>query len=240
MLQFRCPELPNTVQVGYLYFNVKQYIPQPLRCFKCNRFGHVAANCRNKERCAKCGNDNKTISCNIDVLRCVNCNGNHSATSKECPRYINEAQVLKVKVEKKITYAEACKQCANISSNNGTSAGYPTWQDAKQFPALPRGNGASPVATRHIPAIQEQPCNESLPSQEEHQVQSQTMDKVDFANNFMFGTPVYFVAFLAEVISLTLGAKDKTKTIDIYNVISQSVGKHLGIPIEPEQLKSMI
>ena len=219
---------------------MKQYIPQPLRCYKCKRFGHVAANCRGKERCAKCGNDHKTISCDNGVLRCVNRNGNHSATSKECPRYIKEAQVLKVKVEKKLTYAEACKQCANISSNNGTSAGYPTWQDAKQFPALLCGNGASPVATRHIPAIQEQPCNESLPSQEEHQVQSQTMDKVDFANNFMFGNPIYFVAFLAEVISLTLVAKDETKTIDIYNVISQSVGKHLGILIEPEQLKSMI
>jgi len=38
-----------------LNFKTKQYIPKPIRCFKCNRFGHVTIYCEGKERCSKCG-----------------------------------------------------------------------------------------------------------------------------------------------------------------------------------------
>ena len=56
LLHFDCPDLPPQVQLGYLKFNVKQYIPMPLRCFKCNRFGHIAEKCRGLE--AKIGVQN--------------------------------------------------------------------------------------------------------------------------------------------------------------------------------------
>jgi len=53
-LQFCSPQLPTEVRVGYLLFKVKSYIPKPLRSFNCNRFEHVAVNCRGKKRCSNC------------------------------------------------------------------------------------------------------------------------------------------------------------------------------------------
>ena len=41
-LQFTTADLPSEVKLGYMLLHVKQYIPRPLRCFKCNRYGHVA------------------------------------------------------------------------------------------------------------------------------------------------------------------------------------------------------
>ena len=39
-------ELPIRVQMGYISYLVREYIPPPLRCYKCQRFGHVATQCR--------------------------------------------------------------------------------------------------------------------------------------------------------------------------------------------------
>jgi len=41
-LQFFTADLPGEVKIGYLFFRVKQYVPRPLQCFNCNRYGHVA------------------------------------------------------------------------------------------------------------------------------------------------------------------------------------------------------
>jgi len=46
LLQFQEEMLPTRVKVGFMSFQVRPYVPPPLRCFKCQRFGHVAAICR--------------------------------------------------------------------------------------------------------------------------------------------------------------------------------------------------
>ena len=63
--------------------------------------------------------------------------------------------------------------------------------------------------------------------------------QIDSAINFMFSNPIYFVAFLTEVINQTLLATKTNKEIDIYQIISDSAGKQTGIPIDVEQRKSL-
>ena len=87
LLQFDSTNLPRTVDIGYMRFNIKQYIPQPLRCYKCNCFGHISANCRGKERCSKRGGEHKFNNCEASTMKYVNYNGNRTAASKSCPRY---------------------------------------------------------------------------------------------------------------------------------------------------------
>lgn len=41
-------EIPSRVQMGYISYAVREYIPPPLRCFKCQQYGHVASQCRGK------------------------------------------------------------------------------------------------------------------------------------------------------------------------------------------------
>ena len=77
-------------------------------------------------------------------------------------------------------------------------------------------------------------------AQQNCEIQTQSMDDIDFCNNFMFGNPIYFIAFLTEVINRTIMATKADKGVNIYEIITESAGKRMGIPIDIEQLKSMI
>ena len=50
-LTFRTPELLKTIKVGYLRVKIPLYVPTPLRCFKCQKFGHIRERCKEKENC---------------------------------------------------------------------------------------------------------------------------------------------------------------------------------------------
>ncbi|XP_041377291.1 uncharacterized protein LOC121389706 [Gigantopelta aegis] len=104
ILTFNVPTLPQSVKAGYLNIPVEPFIPNPLRCFKCQRFGHGQNTCSGKLTCALLDHDSKT--CKNDVL-CLNCKGNHCAYSRECPRWKLEKRVQQVKVQNKITFMDA-------------------------------------------------------------------------------------------------------------------------------------
>ena len=55
ILTFNSSKLPDEIKIAYMKCKVKPYIPQPLRCFKCQMFGHGSKNCLNVAVCAKCG-----------------------------------------------------------------------------------------------------------------------------------------------------------------------------------------
>lgn len=57
LLTFEGNILPARVFIGCLSFLVREYQRPPLRCFKCRRYGYVAASCRGNRLCAKCGGD---------------------------------------------------------------------------------------------------------------------------------------------------------------------------------------
>jgi len=40
ILTFGLPVLPTSVKIGFLRVKVDAYIPNPLQCFKCQRYGH--------------------------------------------------------------------------------------------------------------------------------------------------------------------------------------------------------
>jgi hypothetical protein len=54
ILTFSAPTLPPHIHAGYLHCPVRPYIPNPLRCFKCQRFGHSKLSCRGSTTCARC------------------------------------------------------------------------------------------------------------------------------------------------------------------------------------------
>ena len=105
-LTFATPTPPSKIRIGYLEVPVSPYIPSPLRCFKCQRLGHTSKRCTNSDICAKCGHDIHENDC-IHPEFCVNCKGNHPSSSKKCPKWIEESQIQRVKVEKKCSFTEA-------------------------------------------------------------------------------------------------------------------------------------
>ncbi|GBL87509.1 hypothetical protein AVEN_165130-1 [Araneus ventricosus] len=111
ILTFSTPELPKSIKAGYLSCPIKPYIPNPVRCFKCQKFGHSQQACRsNSEICAKCsvaGHDSS--DCISDEIKCRNCEGDHPAFSKSCPRWILEKEIQATKIRKNISFVEARK-----------------------------------------------------------------------------------------------------------------------------------
>lgn len=99
-------DLPDRVSLGFQSFKVHKYIPRPIRCFKCPRYGHVASTCRGSRRCSKCGEDHDFLYCTNDILCCL-CGGKHSAAFKGCQKYKDAFEINKVKLNKNVSYAEA-------------------------------------------------------------------------------------------------------------------------------------
>lgn len=122
VITFKGSVLPPSVYYGYLRFSVKLFIPSPIRCFNCQKYGHPAKYCyKEVPRCSRCGGNHDVKLCEsiIEVDTCVNCKGNHKTASKECAFYKEAVTVVKVKVEKKITYAEAARLVKNKSTRQG-------------------------------------------------------------------------------------------------------------------------
>ena len=55
IITFKATSVPKHIKIGYLHVPVEIYIPNPLRCFNCHKFGHSKNACKGTEICAKCG-----------------------------------------------------------------------------------------------------------------------------------------------------------------------------------------
>ena len=72
--------------------------PQVTQCYKCQGFNHIAKDCKNAQKCLRCAGAHKSTECpdkNKDSLKlkCSNCNGEHVASSKECPKFRDQIKV---------------------------------------------------------------------------------------------------------------------------------------------------
>jgi len=98
ILTFNTDTAPAHLNVGYLCVKVDRYIPNPLRCFKCQKFGHSSRLCRNDAVCHRCGGKHTEEYCN-NAAKCTNCSGPHGASTRECPVWLREKEVQRVKAE---------------------------------------------------------------------------------------------------------------------------------------------
>ena len=105
-LTFNKTTLPEHVTIVYQRIKVKLYVPKPLQCYKCYKFGHPSSKCKGKQVCGRCGYDDHVGACPHPPL-CPNCKGEHAPNSKTCPKYKEEHLIKQVMVEKKISFKEA-------------------------------------------------------------------------------------------------------------------------------------
>lgn len=57
LLTFSSTSVPSHVYIGPYRTAVSLYIPNPLRCFKCQKFGHGKGQCRGKLFCFRCSEE---------------------------------------------------------------------------------------------------------------------------------------------------------------------------------------
>ena len=79
-LTFSAVKVPDRVHIGYETATVRPYIPNPLRCFKCQLYGHHGNSCRSPlDYCGKCAAEgHRSDDCISLVYKCRNCEGAHS------------------------------------------------------------------------------------------------------------------------------------------------------------------
>ena len=151
-------EAPFSVKIGFLSFKTKVYIPNPTRCYQCNKYGHVAQNCRGSLSCPKCGGPHNFTDCSVEDLKCSNCGGSHSASDKSCPTFLKNKDIVIIKHQNRIPYSEALKidknhvtnttvhagtlklPLGNVSCATHVQASAPALQDSNHFPDMPPSN----------------------------------------------------------------------------------------------------
>ncbi|GFV06948.1 CCHC-type domain-containing protein [Trichonephila clavipes] len=107
ILTFSTPDLPQTVKMAYIRCPVRPYIPNPLRCFQCQRYGHSKNVCRGQPTCPRCGESGHDSADCKKKEQCLNCKGEHPAYSRSCPTWITEKEITAVKIKENISYPEA-------------------------------------------------------------------------------------------------------------------------------------
>ena len=80
-LTFGSPELPKEIMVGYLKVKVALFVPNPMCCFNCNKFGHTSQCCKVAAKFMDCGKDKHEGQYEGHKL-CSNCNGDHASSAK--------------------------------------------------------------------------------------------------------------------------------------------------------------
>ena len=110
LLEFQNLVLPDKIKIGYMSFPVKSYVPPLLRCYRCQRYGHIAMACKGKQRCAKCGGEHRFEDCGDNVQgKCWNCGGQHNVAYGGCEVRKRAVEIQQVKTVNNISYAEAVK-----------------------------------------------------------------------------------------------------------------------------------
>ena len=199
LITFEGEKLPEKVYLGYMCYDVRAYVPPPLRCFKCQKFGHIAAVCKGKKRCSRCGGEHDYGECEEGAkVKCCNCGGEHSAAYGGCEASKKAQEVQKVKVVQGISYAEAVKKVSEE---------------------------AQIVAQKRQETRNERPVQQQAVAQMRQEARKcEACDKVK--EETMIVNKNDFVMFMAEVINLAIQARSRTERIKI---VVQTAVKYLDV-----------
>ena len=110
VLTIKGQTIPKRINIGYLKKETRSYIPNPQRCFQCQKFGHTKNSCKGKAVCAGCGEEGHNLDDCKNDPKCVNCQGDHVAISRDCPKWKIEKDIVTLKYTEKISFADARKR----------------------------------------------------------------------------------------------------------------------------------
>ncbi len=121
ILTFNKSSLPKSIKAAYMHIPVEPFIPSPLRCFQCQKFGHGQNSCSHKPVCARCSLEgHKDTDCPELQPKCVNCCGEHPAYSRQCPEWNKQQSIVRIKTERSVSFNEAKHIYSQQSSSVST------------------------------------------------------------------------------------------------------------------------
>ena len=121
-MTFEGEELPEFTYMGWRRFRVQTYIPDPIRCYNCQHYGHKAISCNQQEKCPICAGKHNAKNCDKvgkepearfqrSDTKCAN-GGEHPASYRSCPKYKTAKEIIKIQATAptRISYAEAARR----------------------------------------------------------------------------------------------------------------------------------
>ena len=121
LLDFNTPQLPKSVQVAWMNVEVEEYIPNPLRCFNCQQFGHHKSRCSKPATCVRCGLPAHEENPCSNTPSCVNCHEPHPSSDRKCKIFLFEKDVISTRNQLKISFPQARKIVAERTQTNTTT-----------------------------------------------------------------------------------------------------------------------
>lgn len=252
VLTFNLYNLPNVIDVAWYKVKVKTYFPNPMRCRNCQLLGHTKNKCSNQASCDIC-NLPPHDSTKCTRVQCANCRDEHPSSDKNCPRYIQQKEIIKTldkcsfgaakrKYEINIksntipdnlqTFSEIIKETDNL--NNQT-----TKIQQKRNATSPKPKKIVKKLSRRNSLSSSSNENENIPST------SNTVKKSKTINSTSNSTTTNISSSQPKIISTTTVQKEPTKqnteslTIDtdsdIINEVSSPLGKITQTLIDKEQ-----
>uniref|UniRef100_A0A034V434 Nucleic-acid-binding protein from mobile element jockey n=1 Tax=Bactrocera dorsalis TaxID=27457 RepID=A0A034V434_BACDO len=109
LLTFNLYHLPSKIDIAWCKVLVRQYIPLPMRCKSCQLLGHTKNYCKRSPLCANCSLPPHSPS-DCERTFCANCAQPHPSSSKECPKFLQSKEIIKIKTIDKCSMGEAIKK----------------------------------------------------------------------------------------------------------------------------------
>lgn len=107
ILTFNMCSLPESIDAGFHRCKVKLYIPSPLRCMNCLRFGHKKDKCTGNGVCANCAGLLHTNQPCTAKVTCASCGGDHHTLDRTCPVYLDELEIQRIRTVEKLPIRDA-------------------------------------------------------------------------------------------------------------------------------------
>ncbi|KAF2356790.1 hypothetical protein FHG87_012454 [Trinorchestia longiramus] len=146
---FNTTTLPQFVRIGYQQYRVSTYIGKPWQCFRCQRLGHNAVNCRAAPRCVVCSGAHNSRECPSPSTRsCCNCSGNHTANYGGCPKIRQAREVEKIRQIQKLSYRDAARQVLHAG---GTSLVQPHSDQTLNISMVSQSGGKDQYSSKAQP-----------------------------------------------------------------------------------------
>lgn len=124
VLSFHGTVLPTHVYFGVLRIPVSAYYQSPMICFNCGAYGHTGRSCQQGAICLYCSQTHslaKGEKC-TNPPHCLHCLNGHAVTSRDCPKYKTEVNVIRLKVDRGISFPEARRIYADETKNKTFSS----------------------------------------------------------------------------------------------------------------------
>ena len=134
---------PQVTYLKYTILKTRLFYPNPMRCHKCFKYGHLNMRdrpCAQQPICGKCGGiyhlNNPTEKC-TNSTNCSNCNGPHEAWSTKCPVFQTEKAKTEIMTDRRCSYKEAEKIYENRDNRDNRNKTYSNISAASNTPPTP-------------------------------------------------------------------------------------------------------